>query len=63
MNNEEFDFGKLDKFNLEVALDNIIEQFGHQAVQDELEKRALKLATRFFDDKIKKHSTGIGISG
>tara|TARA_R110000751_G_scaffold226863_1_gene328786 strand:+ start:4619 stop:4804 length:186 start_codon:yes stop_codon:yes gene_type:complete len=59
MNSEEFDFSNLDQFCLEVALDNIIDQFGHQAVQDELEKRALKLVTKYFSEKIKTHSTGI----
>ena len=58
MNSEEFDFGKLDQFCLEVAMDNTIDQFGHQAVQDELEKRALKECKQFFQEKIKP-----GISG
>lgn len=58
MNEQEYDFAKLDQFNLEVAVDNIIDQFGHQAVQDELEKRALKECKEFFGKKI-----SVGCSG
>ena len=58
MNSEEFDFNKLNQFCLEVAMDNIIDQFGHQAVQDELEKRALKECKEFFGKKI-----SVGCSG
>lgn len=58
MNQQEFDFDALNSFNLEVAVDNIVDQFGHQAVQDELEKRALKECKQFFQEK-----TRPGISG
>jgi hypothetical protein len=58
MNEQEYDFSKLDQFNLEVAVDNILDQFGHQAVQDELEKRALKECKEFFGKKISVRCSG-----
>lgn len=51
MNNEEFDFKNLEKYELQVALDNILEQFGFEAVMYELEDRAFKECSKFFEGK------------
>jgi len=52
MNEQEFNFDELANFELEFAVNNIIEQFGFSNVVDELEKRALRENLEFFERKI-----------
>lgn len=54
MNNQEFDFKELAQYELEVAVDQVIEQFGFEAVMEELEKRAFKESAEFFEGIIAK---------
>lgn len=54
MNSQEFDFGDLENFELQVAVDNIVEQFGFDAVMHELEERAFAESAKFFEDIIVK---------
>jgi hypothetical protein len=49
MNKKECDFTKLENYELQVAVDNILEKFGFAAVIEELEHREFKEGMAFFE--------------
>jgi hypothetical protein len=56
MNSDELDFDNLADFELEFAVDHIIDQFGFYNVIKELEKRAMNENVDFFQGKIDAQS-------